>query len=100
MLNILFTEKTRDVKDSVRKLAFNILSEKVSIRVLSIAQRIQLLQDGLNDRVESVRQMCYSKLVLRWVKTCQHSIIDFLGMLDVQNSVNTVEVVLRELLKG
>lgn len=93
-------ERTRDTKDSVRKLAFYVLSEKVGIRALTIAQRIKLLHDGLNDRVESVRKTCYSKLVLSWLKACQGNIIDLLGMLDVQNSVNTVEAVLRELLKG
>ena len=88
------------MKDSVRKLAFFVISEKVSIRALSIAQRIQLLQDGLNDHVESVKKTCCSKLVSCWLKSCQNSIIDFLALLDVQNSLETVEAVLKELLKG
>ena len=44
-------ERTRDVKDSVRKLALQVLAEKVHIRALTIAQRVRLLQDGLKDRV-------------------------------------------------
>lgn len=96
----LFPERTRDIKDSVRKLAFYVLAQKVSIKALTIAQRIQLLQDGLNDRVESVKQACYSKLVFSWVNACQNKIIDFLYLLDVQNSVETIEAVLSELLKG
>ena len=43
-------DRTRDVKDVVRKLAYNVISEKIHIRALTIAQRVRLLQDGLNDR--------------------------------------------------
>lgn len=43
-------ERTRDVKETTRKLAFQVLSEKVHIKALTIAQRVKLLQDGLNDR--------------------------------------------------
>ena len=44
-------QRARDVKDVVRKLAFQTIAEKVHIKALTIAQRIQLLQNGLNDRV-------------------------------------------------
>ena len=43
-------ERTRDVKDSVRQAAFTVIAEKVPIKALSISQRVQLLQQGLNDR--------------------------------------------------
>ena len=43
-------ERTRDVKDTVRKLAFKIISERIHIRAFTIAQRVRLLQDGLRDR--------------------------------------------------
>ena len=43
-------ERTRDVKDTVRKMAYNVLGEKVHIKALSIANRVQLLHDGLTDR--------------------------------------------------
>ena len=43
-------ERTRDVKDTVRKLAFQVISEKIHIRAFTIAQRVRLLQDGLHDR--------------------------------------------------
>jgi len=44
-------ERTHDVKESVRRLAYQMLAEKVHMKALTIAQRIRLLQDGLNDRV-------------------------------------------------
>ena len=43
-------ERTRDVKDTVRKTAFNVIAEKIPLRALTIEQRIKLLHDGLNDR--------------------------------------------------
>lgn len=43
-------ERTRDVKDLVRKTAFQVIAEKVHIRALTIAQRVRLLQEGLTDR--------------------------------------------------
>ena len=43
-------ERTRDVKDTVRRTAFIVISEKIPVRALEIEQRIKLLQDGLNDR--------------------------------------------------
>jgi condensin complex subunit 3 len=76
------------------------LAEKVSIRALSIAQRVKLLHDGLNDRVPSVKQVCYSKLLLSWVRACDENILRLLALLDVENSVKTAETVVKELLKG
>lgn len=84
----------------MRKYAFVLLGEKVSIKVLSVAQRNKLLHDGLNERVPSVKQACYSKLLLSWVKACDENILKFLALLDVENSAKTAETVVMELLKG
>ena len=43
-------DRTRDVKDTVRHAAFTVIAEKIPIRVLSIDQRVKLLQQGLNDK--------------------------------------------------
>jgi Chromosome condensation complex Condensin, subunit G len=42
-------ERTRDVKDTVRRHAYVVLS-KISIRSLTIKQRERLLREGLMDR--------------------------------------------------
>ena len=47
---IAIIRRTRDVKDVIRRDAFLLLSEKCNIRNFTIQQRIQLLNDGLNDR--------------------------------------------------
>lgn len=43
-------QRTCDVKDKVRRTAYTVIAEKIPLRALTIEQRIQLLQDGLNDR--------------------------------------------------
>ena len=43
-------QRTRDIKEEVRKLTYQTLAEKVKLRQLSISQRVALLQDGINDR--------------------------------------------------
>ena len=42
--------RTRDVKDTVRKIAYEVMAEKINIKALSIALRLQLVNEGLNDR--------------------------------------------------
>lgn len=44
-------DRTRDVKDMVRKLAYQVIAERIHIRALTIAQRVRLLHEGLNDRI-------------------------------------------------
>lgn len=59
-------KRTRDVKEDVRKLAYTIVSEKLSVRQLAINQRVAVLQDGLQDRDEGVRAACQNLLGTVW----------------------------------
>jgi condensin complex subunit 3 len=43
-------ERTQDVKEAVRRSAYCVLADKVHVRALTIAQRVRLIQLGLNDR--------------------------------------------------
>lgn len=43
-------QRTRDVRDTVQKEAYEVLAAKVHMKALTIAQRIQLLTDGLKSR--------------------------------------------------
>ncbi|CAC5372304.1 YCG1 [Mytilus coruscus] len=92
-------EKTRDVKDTVRKTAYNVLGEKVHIKALSIANRERLLQEGLTDRVESVKEACSSKLLQAWLRTFGGNVLELLGALDVEYATDTCELVLNTLFK-
>uniref|UniRef100_A0A8C5LK80 Non-SMC condensin I complex subunit G n=1 Tax=Leptobrachium leishanense TaxID=445787 RepID=A0A8C5LK80_9ANUR len=78
--------RTMDVKDLVRKLAYQVLAEKVHLRALSIAQRVRLLQQGLNDRSEAVKEMTQKKLIQSWLRYTEGDVLELLHRLDVENS--------------
>ncbi|XP_063777512.1 condensin complex subunit 3 [Pseudophryne corroboree] len=78
--------RTMDVKELVRKLAYQVLAEKVHIRALSIAQRVKLLQQGLNDRSVAVKEIMQKKLLQSWLKYTEGNILELLHRLDVENS--------------
>ncbi|XP_077333854.1 condensin complex subunit 3 [Lithobates pipiens] len=78
--------RTMDVKEQVRKLAYEVLADKVHLRALSIAQRVKLLQQGLNDRSEAVKGIMQKKLLQSWLKYTEGNILELLHRLDVENS--------------
>ncbi|NXI44130.1 CND3 protein, partial [Galbula dea] len=78
--------RTMDVKDAVRKLAYEVLAEKVDMRVLSIAQRVKLLQQGLNDRSDAVKEVVKKKLLQAWLRLSEGDVLELLHRLDVENS--------------
>ncbi|XP_046543346.1 condensin complex subunit 3-like isoform X2 [Haliotis rubra] len=90
-------ERTRDVKDTVRRVAYNVVAEKIHIKALSIAQRIQLLQDGLSDRADMVKEACATKLLQAWLLQFQGSALQLLQSLDVEQSADVCQQVLYKL---
>ncbi|CAO2639989.1 Condensin complex subunit 3 [Lemmus lemmus] len=89
--------RTKDVKEAVRKLAYQVLAEKVHIRAMSIAQRVLLLQQGLNDRSDAVRQAVQKHLLQGWLRFTEGNILELLHRLDVENSFDVAVSVLNSL---
>ncbi|NXY83464.1 CND3 protein, partial [Alcedo cyanopectus] len=89
--------RTMDVKDAVRKLAYEVLAEKVHMRALSIAQRVKLLQQGLNDRSDAVKEVMSKKLLQAWLQMSEGDILEFLHRLDVENCPEVAVPVLNAL---
>ncbi|NXO83320.1 CND3 protein, partial [Sitta europaea] len=77
--------RTMDVKEAVRKLAYEVLAEKVHMRALKIAQRVKLLQQGLNDRSDAVKEVMKKKLLQAWLQFTEGDILELLHRLDVEN---------------
>ncbi|NWW43566.1 CND3 protein, partial [Pedionomus torquatus] len=77
--------RTMDVRDTVRKLAYEVLAEKVHMRALSIAQRVKLLQQGLNDRSDAVKEVMKKKLLQAWLRFTEGDVLELLHRLDVEN---------------
>ncbi|XP_036776938.1 condensin complex subunit 3 [Manis pentadactyla] len=89
--------RTKDVKEAVRKLAYQVLAEKVHIRAMSIAQRVTLLQQGLNDRSDTVKQAMKKHLLQGWLRFTEGNILQLLHRLDVENSSDVAVPVLNAL---
>ncbi|KAK7466706.1 hypothetical protein BaRGS_00037193 [Batillaria attramentaria] len=90
-------ERTRDVKDTVRQAAFTVIADKVPMKALTIGQRVQLLQEGLHDRTESVKSVCGGKLLQSWLRGFQGNALDLLHSLDVENSTEVCQEMLQQL---
>ncbi|XP_004707906.2 condensin complex subunit 3 [Echinops telfairi] len=86
--------RTRDVKEAVRKLAYQVLAEKVHMKAMSIAQRVMLLQHGLNDRSAAVKQATQKHLLQGWFRFSEGDILMLLHRLDVENSSDVAVSVL------
>ncbi|XP_004681444.1 PREDICTED: condensin complex subunit 3 [Condylura cristata] len=89
--------RTKDVKEAVRKQAYQILAEKVHMRAMSIAQRVMLLQQGLNDRSDAVKQAMQKHLLQGWLRFTEGNILELLHRLDVENSSEVAVSVLNAL---
>lgn len=92
-------QRTRDVKDVVRKLAYERIADKIPVVYLSIKQRTSLAGSGLNDSSESVRTVVSQKLIPTWLKHCKGKVADLLRLLDIHGSEQAIETLLKELLK-
>ncbi|CAL9700239.1 unnamed protein product [Knipowitschia caucasica] len=93
-------KRTRDIKENVRKLAFQVLADKVHIKALTIAQRVNLLQQGLHDASEAVREVVCSRLLPAWLDRLEGNVIDLLHKLDVENCAQTALDTLKAIFSG
>lgn len=87
-------QRTKDVKESVRRVAYQVLAERVGIKSLSIDQRLELLQSGLKDRSNGIQLICKGKLLTNWLVSLGSNILALLQHLDVENATKTVQTVL------
>ncbi|XP_057377036.1 condensin complex subunit 3-like [Daphnia carinata] len=91
--------RLRDVKDLVRRQAYIFISERVHVRTLSIANRVTILNLGLNDKSPAVTAMVQNKLIPAWITAMEGSIFNFLRGLDVEGCSDIAVKVLQVWLK-
>nr|CAB3264222.1 condensin complex subunit 3 [Phallusia mammillata] len=82
-------DRTRDVAEAVRKTAFQILAQKVSIKALTSCQRLYLIKQGLFDQSAAVRDVVKKQLFQAWLLTFQANLLDLLKKLDVIGAFET-----------
>lgn len=75
--------RTRDVKEDVRKAAFQMLATKLSPLDLDVNERLELLKGGLRDRSASVRECCATELLLGgWLENaCEGNVFKLVELL-------------------
>ncbi|XP_068448289.1 condensin complex subunit 3 [Clinocottus analis] len=93
-------KRTRDIKENVRKLAYQVLADKVHIKALTIAQRVVLLQQGLHDASEAVREVVCSRLLPAWMLRLDGNFTELLHRLDVENCAETALDTLQAIFRG
>ena len=89
--------RTRDVKETVRRAAYAVLGDQIpNIRQYTIAERVELLRNGLADPIEAIRVACRQRLLARWLASVDASVCELLVRLDVESlEENVVETILR-----
>lgn len=90
--------RTRDIDDSVRKMAFEFIS-KITVRSLTIEQRERLLKDGLKDRSENVRKCVSSVLLPTWLRCYKGEYLNLVHALDAGIGAETATLALQVLFK-
>lgn len=87
-------QRTHDAKEDVRVAAFERIAENVNVKKLSISQRVSLLRTGFSDRAISVQKACLSLLIDKWLNQMDSNVIKLLSCFDVENYMETSEIVL------
>ena len=90
-------ERTRDVAEDVRRIAFLALTSKVPVESVSIAHRALVLKRGLNDRAPVVRSASV-EMLKRWIDAFEGDVIKFLAALDVETNEPEAELAMKELI--
>jgi condensin complex subunit 3 len=93
-------ERTRDISEEVRRIAFLALAAKVPVESVSIEHRALVLRRGLNDRSISVRSACVDMLK-KWMSSnvCENDPIQLLKLLDAESHPNVSEMALKTLIE-
>lgn len=93
--------RTRDVDERIRAMVYQqVLSGQVDPRMLSIAQRVELLQRGASDRSPMVRRACLQTMLREnWLeRVCDGRLTSLMRLLDVEVNETTALSALTQML--
>lgn len=91
-------KRTRDVDDSVRKMAYLFIS-KITVKSLTISQREQLIHNGLQDRSDNIKKCVREILIPAWLRYYDQNYINFLKAIDAEHAAETASLALGCLFK-
>ncbi|KAH9361216.1 hypothetical protein HPB48_001574 [Haemaphysalis longicornis] len=87
----------RDTKEAVRKLTFERIAAAVPMKCMRVKPRIQILDWGLDDKSQGVRQVVTDRLIPAWFEFNNDKVTSLVRMLDVEKSERVVEALLKAL---
>lgn len=91
-------KRTRDINKTVRKAAFIFIS-KITVKSLTIKQRVTLLADGLNDPSDGVRRVASNILLPSWLQHFKPDFVNLLRPLGAEMAIETATVAFNTLFK-
>jgi len=96
--------RTRDVEPTVRRKALQVLAgfDRL-LEVLSISQRVRLVEQCLRDRDETVASTARDMIAMKWLPKCGeegYDVLELLSKFDVLNEERVGLVVLQGLLQS
>ncbi|CAE6433389.1 hypothetical protein ACGC1H_001522 [Rhizoctonia solani] len=81
----IILSRTRDVDTTLRKLVYHHVLSSLKPEVLSVAQREEVVSNGLGDREESVRGAA-ARMIGTWVDAKDGKVLEFLKYFDLLKS--------------
>ena len=72
---------------SIPFLAYSKIAQQSSIVNFTPKDRITLIMNGLNERVDNVREVFLTQLIPNWIKGLDNGIIGFLDNLDIKRNL-------------
>ncbi|XP_058983219.1 condensin complex subunit 3 isoform X2 [Musca domestica] len=76
-----------DIDDKVRRHTYLHMSS-FPVRSYKVSQRLMLLEQGLNDRNESVRKVVTTIMLQQWIESYQKDIVGLIGALKLDSNEN------------
>ncbi|KRY21152.1 Condensin complex subunit 3 [Trichinella patagoniensis] len=90
-------ERTRDRHPVMRMLAFKFIVKSIPPKFLTIKQRVLILEQGLNDTIDSIREYCESTLLFEWLKCFDNNMPNMLLRLNVIGNASICQKLLTRL---
>ncbi|KAJ8674292.1 hypothetical protein QAD02_005554 [Eretmocerus hayati] len=92
-------KRTRDVDDSVRKMAYLFIS-KITVKSLTISQRELLMNNGLHDTSDAIKKCVKEVLIPAWLRYYENNYNNFIKAIDAEHASETVTLALGCLFKN
>ncbi|CAN0439734.1 unnamed protein product, partial [Discosporangium mesarthrocarpum] len=84
--------RTRDTDASVRKVAFDVLNDRVPVEILSPEDRSSIVAQGLTDRSAEVKNACRARVCNSWLSSTNPYPVKLLSLLGVIEPEETVSL--------